>query len=1610
MLSFPARSRVVLVRALVAALLVMLGLGFLPGSARSAQPTERGLDLWIHAPQEVAAGDTLPIDVLALGFPTATSTTPLSKSTVEVAWDPESLIDPTDKSATPASAPPAVRGITDDEGRVTLMLPVPKGVPRVITLLVSIKIGDRERVRELSINRTVSDQFDLFMSDARVVPGSEVVAWALWTSKDRSRPVANAPIEFVLSQGGVVRFRKTASTDPAGASMARIPIPRDDEPGARWLLVARPGPSADVGKTVGAEVELAAREETPGKPTLWSTFEDGSITAGQNAKYRIRVRDASGEGIASHKVFLWSGPKGTEPPTDGEEFKKAAVVLTTDGAGEIRGTIAAPTTIPLRGTSIKFEARTDLEGQARSTASSIDVGQKRGFVTLTAEGGELVPGLEQRVVVEMWGDDGNAMVGKFSAKGDGLDTTFTTNEHGEAEITWKVPKGIGAKRDVGPCPGTVAAQVTLRAVDSGDNAKRAFGGALVDSGGMPLCLSVRRDGSLVVRPEKLVLREGDMLPLTVLGGDKRAASVIVEQASGAQAVAQWTKDAGNIKELKIPNGAAGVVTVHVAAPKVDGPTETVSAAVLVLPKRLPKIVGSIAGGRAVPGGKVTISAVLGDEAGKPLTGSVAAVVIDKLGGGSFGPLGQMDTRKNLCRSLSVQEKRCDEALLGGAALDPLRRARLRAEKPIGPMSDPAATAKTDMDATFRDVVRSLEGAVFEASQAVETLPDVRRKEGTRYKFNPELMTLVTDAMEKKPLTPGGEVVSLPDVIGIDPQITYDNVGKRVTRLKLFTVLSALRTSRMGMDADEPIFTDPNVFLRKLMRDGAVSDSAMLDPWGGRFSFYKTAGEHIPFVSVKKGWELRSSGPDGKLGTGDDVKSPFERVLKSNSPYARATDEDEVVDARWDMLVSDSTVANWESVLQRATGTALGMIGDAYGAGGMGLSGIGAGGGGQGFGSGHGRLGGSVAKGVAYVSAPVRTDAQGRVSIEIPLGDIETTWQVALVGLPDEGRPAMSTVDIPVTVALSSKVNAGVSWTDGDQAEALIQVRNRTDKDLDAELAFATRGPLSLVKGESKKRVKVAKQGVATVRVGLIASGRGQGVLDVVTTAPGAPEDKLSYSIEVRPRGELVRIARTSWITESSELFGALTRAPFSPIGTGEVVIERGDRVALESALESLAPERPMSLDELSDVTDAASQLEAHFISLDGDGSKTAKRAREIGRAATAKLASALPSDHVYAFSFWGRARAAGFVEKGDAVKLEAACPADSTYYSPSAYAAALDAEPMPEAGGVRDCWTTFAARAVNKVDDLKQVGPVARAILALAKRRHRADERKLLEKTLSETTELSDDGHVSIPGGTSRADRALVYAALLVSTDVAKQPARRSNLVRWLLVQRDTSGSFGSVAATRGAVQALIRESAFLAGDKSPIKVSIDFGKAGKQEVSVVAGELKRVTVPLDATAVTVTPSRSAIMARLERTFLRSYDIAPEQGDTPIEIKVDWPTAAGCSAEQAKQNACPTSLLAGKVGNLTLTLKTNAKDTGATRVDARIPLPVGVTLADGVVGVSQIQGALHVRTDVTLESRLLIPLRFGLAGKLTAREATARSRDDQSSVAVARARPIVVKP
>src|SRR6185503_5417682 len=120
--------------------------------------------------------------------------------------------------------------------------------------------------------------------------------------------------------------------------------------------------------------------------------------------------------------------------------------------------------------------------------------------------------------------------------------------------------------------------------------------------------------------------------------------------------------------------------------------------------------------------------------------------------------------------------------------------------------------------------------------------------------------------------------------------------------------------------------------------------------------------------------------------------------------------DRVVDAKFDLEVADATVSAWEALFGELFGDA---IGDSFGAGGLGLSGVGEGGGGRGEGIGlgsigtigHGRGTGGISTGVAFWSVPKRTDPSGHVRIHIPLGDVETTWRVALVGVPDGARPA-----------------------------------------------------------------------------------------------------------------------------------------------------------------------------------------------------------------------------------------------------------------------------------------------------------------------------------------------------------------------------------------------------------------------------------------------------------------------------------------------------------------------------------------------------------------------------------------------------------------------------
>src|SRR5690606_20023050 len=92
----------------------------------------RGLDLFIHAPDRGAPGATLPVQVMALGFPSVVTLRALEGATIEAAWDPGSL-----GKTDPVPAP--VRMATDSAGRAHLDVPMPEGGERELRLVLSVR-------------------------------------------------------------------------------------------------------------------------------------------------------------------------------------------------------------------------------------------------------------------------------------------------------------------------------------------------------------------------------------------------------------------------------------------------------------------------------------------------------------------------------------------------------------------------------------------------------------------------------------------------------------------------------------------------------------------------------------------------------------------------------------------------------------------------------------------------------------------------------------------------------------------------------------------------------------------------------------------------------------------------------------------------------------------------------------------------------------------------------------------------------------------------------------------------------------------------------------------------------------------------------------------------------------------------------------------------------------------------------------------------------------------------------------------------------------------------------------------------------------------------------
>ncbi len=631
-----------------------------------ADPAARGLDAFIHAGNTAPAGSPLVLDLEAFGFGTVTEATPLAGATIDLAWDPEHL------GKGVSVAPPTLSVTSDATGHAHASIPVPmEGTDDDLVLLVHMRHGSHARDRELSVKRTWTESIELHVADQRVVPGEDVTAWATLTNTATGQPIPNAAVRVSLLEDSYARTVLHATTDAAGAVMVNVPIPPIDDPQIAWVLSAALD-RADRG--AHSEMSLTLRDETPGTPWLEASFDATEVDTGGNAAFTLRLRDGSWEPIASQALRYWVGPAGTTAPTTEATWLTGSTLASTDGSGEVHATILAPKVVRGGSSSLTIVAKATIEGSPLEATGQVHVGAPVETVTLIPEARSLVPGLEQRLLLRVLDPHDRGIFGEFEVTGDGLATTVKTDANGEAELSWKAPSGVGASRNVGPCAGGVAAAVTVRP-------KGVIAGLEKRTDPFSLCVSVDREATSIVRLDRTVAHVGEKVHVSVVSDHprKEPISVVFTRGQGkttyAPASAWIDPNLGG--DVELPDASAGVWQLTVASPRAHEKAAIASGALLVLPRFLPKLTATLApSSRLTPGGTAEIDATITDDTGKPLTGTVASVMVDLTGGGSMDGIDALDTRTSLCRALEIDPARCDSVLAVAHDADPTRRAAL----------------------------------------------------------------------------------------------------------------------------------------------------------------------------------------------------------------------------------------------------------------------------------------------------------------------------------------------------------------------------------------------------------------------------------------------------------------------------------------------------------------------------------------------------------------------------------------------------------------------------------------------------------------------------------------------------------------------------------------------------------------------------------------------------------------------------------------------------------------------------------------------------------------------------------------------------------------------
>lgn len=965
-------------RGVLGAALLFVMAAFATGAPAPARAqTETGYELSLHGSPQATYGGTLRMSGTAYVVRGLAALAPLSGGDIRAELRRYS----SDRRGYETVR--EVRVESDREGHFAFLLDVPE--ERIDRPQLRVHVGPSAsggRSFDWSIQLRSATRIDLLTDRARYETDETMHIWARVVHGSTDRPLRGRRIRVrVTDPANRQVAERELTTGPSGATTMDVPISASAQDGHYRIQVA----TVDHISAATTQRSVRVGRRTVERLLVNARLDQRVVPPGGELTGEVTVRTPSGAPVLGADVQLQVGSNTT--------------ALTTDGEGIARFRVQAPAFLSgdVAHQSISVRVQHGAHGTLHIGAPYL-LSRVEWRIEASAENGALVPEVPTRA----WLSVTNAF-GEPAPEGTEVDVEGPAVERGRAHVTVDahglaaVPMRVGAG-DAGPlrtggagCNGQYGTRLTATIHMDNDIQAKA-------------CVRVARHA--LVRPRMVAPTAtpgAEALVEVARHPDARGQAILLEAIVDRRTVASaWIGRGQSRGALRLPEDVAGVLEIRArpatthdrrfALSEPGGVSVGTGASSAVLVRPADAFSLEVDPEQDLYRVRERANIVLRTSGG-PQQGWATLVARDLAAHG-----GETDYALSwLARSLSEAATNpmldgadvlLRSALDAGLAEDP----RARRPEPLirepwqasaggsqpqarGVLRDPIMLRDEKLRRGIGATMMRLEQVVLALGATLESRRGMVSTRGGRTIFDPEIIENLVARNQLSGTgteTLGGGRMSVSMLTAADPSFTFDRVAHRVARLRLLRLMLAISRFANPDDANAARASagqPPARWLSRMVQLGAIPASELTDPWGRSYSFRRVGVGRARVVLTERAadFELASPGPDGRFGTRDDVRDPFERIVTAGTIYATASREDDLM-RRLGVLAAGPTVLAamaqaYDAISLEAREEGQGGLVSALasegadGFGGLGLRGTGRGGGGMGEGTiGLGSLG------------------------------------------------------------------------------------------------------------------------------------------------------------------------------------------------------------------------------------------------------------------------------------------------------------------------------------------------------------------------------------------------------------------------------------------------------------------------------------------------------------------------------------------------------------------------------------------------------------------------------------------------------------------------------